>query len=340
MWTRFFVARERINPLSGEAWKRLYQLGKETVEGTPVPATRKVYGTGAMKRDRAQHIVEAQTGNRAMNVDAKIRNVMASGTLVQPLSADELVEWLLMGVQGGITPTTVDVSAKLWTFKAVGATLDSGTMEFEDGSQNWQYNGVKVNTISIAGKPDADTTVTVGFMARNGIAATQTAALADRAIDVIEGWETQLFIDAFGGTAGTTNIPATLLDWKVDFTNNMKEKYFADNTTAVGAIITGKLGLKAELTLEADASAITEYTNRETAIKRLIRLQFGNNVLVGSTTAKKLVSIDVPCVCGAIDITTVENETAVYKFAFEYVNDPTNGFPLQVRCQNTRATAY
>jgi hypothetical protein len=120
----------------------------------------------------------------------------------------------------------------------------------------------------------------------------------------------------------------------------MSDKYFADNTTAVGSIITGKLGLKCELTLEADASALTEYTNRETAVKRLIRLQFGNNTLVGSTTAKKLVSIDVPCVCGAIDLTPVQNGTAVYKFVFEYVNDVVNGWPLQVRAQNTRATAY
>jgi hypothetical protein len=340
MWTRFFVVRERTTRMAGEVYKRLFQVGKETTPGTPVPATRKVYGTGSLTRNRAIHMVEEQTGTRAMSIGGKVRAVVAGGSFVQSLSADEIIEPLLMGVQGSVTPTTVDVSAKLWTFKATGATIDTATVEWFDGQRDWQQTGVNVDTISIAGKVDTDTTVTVGFFGREMVTNTQTPALADRTIDIIEGWETQLFIDALGATPGTTNIPGTLLDWKVDFSNNMMRKYFADNTTATGAVILGKIGLKVELTLEADAAALAEYTNRETAVQRLIRLQFGNNILIGSTTAKKLVSIDVPCVCGAIDLTPVENGTAVYKFTYEYMNDVTNGFPLQVRCQNLRATAY
>jgi hypothetical protein len=92
--------------------------------------------------------------------------------------------------------------------------------------------------------------------------------------------------------------------------------------------------------MEADAAALAEYTNRETAVARLIRFSFGNNTLIGSTTAKRKISIDVPCICGAIDLTGVTNGTATYKMTFEYQNDTTNGFPLQVICVNTRSTSY
>lgn len=326
--------------MAGEQWKRLYQIGKEVTPGTPVAATRKLYGTGALTRDRAIHMVEVQTGNRAMNVGGKVRAVVAGGQMVQPLSADEIVEPLLMSVQGGVTPTTVDTTGKQWLFKATGATIDTATLEFYDGERNWQQTGVNVDTLSIAGSVEADNTVTATFFGREMVVNAQTPALTDRQIDIIEGWESQLFIDALGATPGTTNIPGTMISWKIDFSNNLGRKYFADNTTATGAVILGKLGLKAEIVMEADAAALTEYTNRETAVQRLVRFQFGNNILVGSTTAKKKVAIDMPCLAGAIDLTGVTNGTATYKFNFEYMNDATNGFPLQVTVVNSRATAY
>ena len=326
--------------MAGEAFKRLFQVGKEVTPGTPVAATRKLYGTGALTRDRAIHMVDVQTGNRATVVGGKVRAVVAGGNFVQPLSADEIIEPLLMAVQGSVTPTVVDTTGKQWVFKATGSTLDTATMEFYDGERNWQQTGVNIDTLSIAGSVEADNTLTATFFGREMITASQTPALADRQIDIVEGWESQLYIDNLGATPGTTNIPGTMISWKIDFSNNMMRKYFADNTTATGAVILGKIGLKAEIVMEADTSALTEYTNRETAVQRLIRFQFGNNILVGSTTAKKKVAIDVPCLAGAIDLTGVTNGTATYKMNFEYMNDATNGFPLQVTVVNARGTAY
>ena len=38
--------------MAGETWQQVFQVGKETVEGTGVAATRKMYWTGEAERVR------------------------------------------------------------------------------------------------------------------------------------------------------------------------------------------------------------------------------------------------------------------------------------------------
>jgi hypothetical protein len=132
-----------------------------------------------------------------------------------------------------------------------------------------------------------------------------------------------------------------MLNWDVTIKNNMGRKYFADNTTATGAIVLGELMIQATLTLEGNASAFAEYGNWDAGTKRLARIEIGNNgAVIGTSTNKAKVWIDVPMAWTAVDLTPEDNGTKAYKLSGEYVYDVTNGFGVEITTFTARATAY
>lgn len=165
--------------------------------------------------------------------------------------------------------------------------------------------------------------------------------LTDRVPNVIEGWEALLYADAFGGTAGTTLISNTLIEWDLTVKNNLARKYTLDNTTAVGSVPLGELDITANFLYEGNANALTEYYNWDQATKRLLRLALGNNAaLIGTSAKRPAIFIDLPCAYSAVDLTPEDQNTKVYKMAARYVYDVTNAFGLKVTAQTSRATAY
>lgn len=439
--------------IAGELWLQKFQLGKETVAGTPVPATRIIYANGSIKPVYAVNLVEVATGTRDNQRDAHTKSVVVAGSITHPLAADETLEYFLMGLKSGVTAvaqaattptvqpatftnatsggtigtgvisarytvvypagesqalnvvatTTTTTSASTVTIGAVtplpagatgvryfitapggavgtasyagtnatgasitltapgdgttlppvttptavqtytfinGAALDSGTLEWFDGQRNWQASGVRVNQIGVAGKVDGENILSVDLFGVGEIVNAATGSLVDRTPDYFEGWEAKLYLDAFGGVAGTTNIPGTMLSWDVKINNNLARKYFADNTRNTGAVTIGKLDVTVDITMEANSYALTEYNNWVAGTKRLARLEFGNNVAVGTGTAKKKVMFDIPLAWTNVDIGVDDANTRAYKFTGAYVTDLTNAYAVQATVVGTRATTY
>lgn len=434
--------------IAGEKWLQVAQVGKETVEGTAVVATRRLYVMGNFTRERAQNFVKFATGTRDNQRDAKNRTVSASAKLEQPLIVDDFVEWMLAAVKGGITPATA-LGESDWV-ATPSNVLDSQTLEFFDGEWPWQLRGAKIDEIKLSGGAGKDTKVeitywgreliintlagtggvaevqsvvatgatagnfnltflgqTTGNIAWNAIAATvQTALqalpsigsgnvtcsggplpatpvvitfagslakvatlpllvvggtplttapavtsrttagvgntpLTDRVPNVIEGWEALLYADPYGGTAGTTLISNTLIEWDLTIKNNLARKYFLDNTTAVGTVPLGELDVTASFLFEANALGLGEYYHWDQADKRLLRLALGNNGAVIGTSAKRpALFIDLPCAFSAMDLTPEDQNTKVYKASARYVYDVTNAFGIKFTAQTSRATAY
>lgn len=141
--------------MAGEQWLQLAQVGKETTEGTPVAATRRLYVTGDPTRARVQNVIQVQTGTRDNQRDAKLRAVAAGAKFMMPIGADEITEWFLALINGGVTPTTA-LGASTWVFKP-GTTLDSQTYEVFDGYRPWQLRGMKIDELKLSGVVDGDT---------------------------------------------------------------------------------------------------------------------------------------------------------------------------------------
>lgn len=325
--------------MAGESFLQSWQVGKEITEGTAVAATRKYYLTGNLKRERVMNWVRVQNGTRANTVDARLRSVSASIDAKYPLSADEMIEPLLNTITSAPGIVTA-LGASTWTFKPAN-TIDPQTWEWYDGYRGWQARGCKTTMLKVSGTTPTDTTIDQTIWAREAIVNALTGGLTDRTPQYIEGWETKLYIDAFGATAGTTNVPATLTAWDITINNHLGRKLFADNTIYAGALPLGYLDVTANLTFEGNASALTEFNNWDAGTKRLVRLEFGNNgAVIGTSALKPKISIDIPSAWDAVDLTPEDNGTKIYKFQCNFVYDPTNSYGLQVILTSSRTAGY
>lgn len=329
--------------MAGELWRSVFQIGKETTPGTTVAATRKMYFSvddSRLVKERDPRPHRFATASRD-NVRAfTLGPEMVSGTLKMPLSASEIIEFLLMGIKGAVTPTTPGgTTPRLWTFTP-HETLDAATVEWKDGANVWEAGGCYVNKLKFSGSANGEAMVEAEIFGMNLASASLTGSLTDRTPDFIEGWETKVYIDAFGGTAGTTQVTGTLINWEIEIDNQMGRKYFAANTNSTGGLTIGELEVKSKLTFEAAAAqSSTEFTNWNAATKRLVRLMFGDNEVI-ETTYKKFVTIDLPGAWESFDLGGTDEGTRVYELSLQYIYDSTNAYGLQIRAQNARTAAY
>jgi hypothetical protein len=227
----------------------------------------------------------------------------------------------------------------LWTFVPDATALDAWTLEWDDGAIPWELIGAHVDRLTIAGNVRGENRVSVDLLGRAMQAAAITGALTDRVPEFIEGWQTDLFIDAYGDTPGTSQVEGTLINWEVTFANQIQRKYFATNSKVVQGLPPGTIQVTANLLFEGINGA-THFDALVAGTKKLIRLQFQDETGFIESTYRRFVTVDLPGAWSAIDLGQSEAGTRVYRLGYTGVYDVTNAFPIQVRCQNNRATAY
>jgi hypothetical protein len=329
--------------MTGELWLAQLEIGKETTYGTAVAGTRKMYGMDvSFTRERDARPYQFMTGSRDNVRGMTLGPVSAGGSLDIPMSSDELLEALLCTIQGGVTPTTPGgaTNTRLWTYKP-SSTLDSATLRYKDGAQVFIMSGVYGDSLSIEGSVGGDNKVSWGLFARDMVLGALTGSLTERLPTYMDGWQTKMYIDNFGAAPGTTVIAGTLINWKVNLSNNLDRKYTADNTLAANKVTQGLIDITADLTFEAvTATAATEFANWDAQTKRLVRLEFQDETAFIEGAFRRFVTVDIPGAWSAVDITGDDANTRTYQLSLQYVYDPTNAFGLQIRCQNARTAAY
>lgn len=328
--------------MAGELWRSTFQIGKEETAGSDVAATRKMYFNtdesrlSGVREPRVHRFATGTRGNaRAYTQGPQV----AGGTVVLPLSASEIIELLLIGIKGGVTPTGAG-AAKLWTFAPDETALESATVEWNDGARGLQLAGTRVSTLRIAGSANGPNTLTAELFGTDVAVEALTEDLPDRLPDFVEGWESKCYIDAHGGTPGGTAKSDLLINWDVTFNNNLGRKKWANNTSYYDAVVVGEIGVEATLTIEAAAAqAATEYANWIAETLRLVRLEFGQNDVIDGSD-KRFVTVDIPGAWSAFDLGQVDEGTRAYQLSLSGIYDVSNDFGLQVRCQNARAAAW
>ena len=331
--------------MSGEVWRQQLEAGLETTWGTATSGTRKLYPL--LDGFSVTNEREGRPKRMAVNSRANVRGFtsgpdLVGGTARIDLSPDELVEWLLITLEGGVTPTTPSggTLARLWEFVPGGEDLDSATFRYDDGANVWIAAGVYGQSLTVEGSADAENTVTCELFGKSRVAGALTGGLADRTPTFLEGWQARAYIDAFEGTPGTTLV-AGLLDWTITLNNNLTRKYYADNDRAANKIPIGTLEATAQISFEAsEAVATAELANWDADTPRLVRLQFlgpANGIETGQTAS---VAFDLPGHWSAPALANEGEGTREYQLTLETRYDPTNLFMARVLVTNARATAW
>ncbi len=265
--------------MPGELWRERVQIGKELTLGIGAAATRVAYLRNvSLTRERSSNPWRFATGGRDNQRVHTQGSVEAGGSVELPVSANELIEWLLITLNGGVTPTTPGgaVNARLWDFRP-GTALDSLTLERNNGARIERATGVQGTRLQIAGEVGGENIATIDLFAteREDDFGALTTGLAERVPTFLEGWQTRIYLDALGATPGTTEITDLLHTWQVTVDNQLERFYTAQNSLSSQGNNIGELDITAELLFRAGAAqALTELLNWDNNVQRLLRLEF------------------------------------------------------------------
>jgi hypothetical protein len=331
--------------MPGETWRQVLEAGVESVWGTVVPASRQLYPL--LEGFNFTNEREGRPKRMAVNSRANVRGFtsgpdLVGGTMPVDMGPEELVEPLLITVQGGVTPTTPvgGTLAKLWTFIPSNALPNSATLRYNDGANIFVVAGAYGQSITFQGSADGASTATVELFAKSLATGTLTGGLPQRTPEFLEGWQAQLYIDNFGGTPGTTLVVA-LTDWNVVLANNLTRKFYADNDRSANKIPIGVLDAAATLTFEAsEAATLTEFNNWNTDTPRLVRLEFLGPIDGIEAGQRRFLHIDLPGNWMTPELSGEGDGTREYTFTLQARYDSVNAFMARIRVQNARATAW
>lgn len=312
--------------------------------GTAVAATRKVYVMDPeITREREPRPKRFATGTRDNQRAHTLGPVVVGGKVKTDVSGAELLEWLEI-LFGAATVTTPGggTLARLHTYKPSSALPASMTIERNDGAAVKRATGICADKLSLVGSVEGSNEATFDlFGADYATWAGPLTSLSDRVPTYVEGWQTNAYLDAFGGTAGATQIANAAINWKVDVGNNLGRKRWAGNTLALGALTTGELDITASVTLEAAAAlSATEIANWEAQTNRLLRLEFLGPADGIETGFREFVTIDLPGAWATVNFNGEDQGTRCYEFGLNYVYSTGLAAGIVVRAQSARTAAF
>ena len=278
---------------------RKLQIGKETVYGTEVAATRILRILGLDWNDQSQqsqYIPEYSIGRMSMHTD--VGTIIRSGfggRVETDLSFEDVLFPLLAGFKGGVVASaekTVGQNDREWIFQndpnTGDPTPDSYTLErrLSNGSTNWDrtVTGLLVSGIEIAGDAGGDViklNYDVWGRAPNGNA---IAALSlPTPFTIVSALNTKLYFDdtwaamdilgAAPSYGGGVQIATTMKSFSWKYTGGINPAlYIGDGRTDPAKHRFTRRGVELEMTVEFNASVAAELTKAETSSKRYVRL--------------------------------------------------------------------
>lgn len=329
--------------MPGELWRQIAQVGLESTPGTPVVATRKMYLRDlTFSNDREQRLKRFWVGRRDNQLAATQGPDVVAGSATCDVSADELMEWAQLCFGAPTTTTPGGATLGRQHVYKPSTNPSAGTIEYMDGSQNQRAAGVRVDTMEIAGSVDGDLTCSLGFFGQGLTDAFGSlASLADRTPTYMDGWQTNLYVDGFAGTPGTTAVTGALVNWRVNIANQMSRLYTAANTQVATGVNFGELMVEGHVTLLASAAAgIAELANWSANTSRMIRLEFLGPANSIETGQRHTVRIDVPANYAPPDRGAEAQGSRVYQLNFNYLYQSTLAAGVVFTLINARTAAF
>ncbi len=275
----------------GETWRGWSTVGLEDPDnpGLAVTATRRTYFTNVVPPDpgRETRYHSFSTGTRERRRAVTVGPYMPTFSVTQELSPSESIELFLATVQGDVTPTTPmgGTLTRDWAFGAADPDPakypDYQTHEVDDAVRAWIASGCQGSQLSINGSANAANTIQTQYMALDLQPGTMAPGLDERTPEFVEGWETQLWLDGFGDTPGTTQISDLLNNWQITIANGQQRKFTARNSNSALGLRMGEFMVTARCTFEAASdSAIDAYTDSITPTLAVVRFRFGDNHVI------------------------------------------------------------
>lgn len=214
---------------------------------------------------------------------------------------ETLVWWLNLALKGSnLTGSTTGSTPAgyTYTFTPTAATDDLATATFKvgDGAAAYKLDRGVVNTMTLRWNPaqggDAYWMVAVEIFCRfQGTTTFDAPAAVTRHKIPAKG--TKVYIDASGGTAGSTQATGVIRSGSVTISNNIEEKQFSEDSSLMSAdFARGEQVITYDLVREHTAD--TEFAFLRAGTDRIIRI-VNTGAQIGTTpTTNYLLQVDFP----------------------------------------------
>ena len=273
---------------------RRIQAGIETTRGTAVAATRKVYGTTAVTRVQPRKWAVEDRGMFEDKYRGNPELIDAGFTLTCDATFEDLPFYSALFYNGGISETGSGATGYTWTNgpDLTSDSLKTVTLEVGDESVAWQGPFGTVDTADFTFALDDTVKVALGGWVQDWLAPGLTGvtftgftpALAEHSVESVSGWQAKLYIDAAGGTPGTTQVTGRFKAGAWSYHNQNKRKYFGDGTALFSKLGRGRRQTHCQITFEAlDINQYSAYWASPGLQEAIIRVKLLGTGIVGST---------------------------------------------------------
>jgi hypothetical protein len=329
--------------MGGIAVARKYQLGREATAGTPVAATTVWRGPAGMPVDSRTRVRPAENVGLTAQTSRQYTPKLLSAI---PFAQTEATfEQLLHVLEGGIKTATLSkdgagdgyIGVYDIPYGTTPNTLKTYTIQGGDNQQEEVAEYCFVLDYTLEGKVGEAWKITANWQARQNALGTYTPGLSIPTVEEMKFGLSKFYIDAVGGTIGTTQLQNTVIGAKLHVVTGWQPRFTGDGMLYfnvaewIGAKIDG------ELTMLHNASSVAEKVFARADTPRQMRwLIEGTSFSVGGTAyQKKTHKADLALLWTDFPEPNAEDQgAAIVTAKFEGVYDAT----ANLFCQHTHVT--
>ena len=302
--------------MSGIKVLRKIQLGGETTAGTAVAADFIWRGIATGLEDTREKVrPEENVGLTSMTTRQYTPKIAAQLSMAATEATFEQLPHILEAALMKATPVQDGAgSGYLYTYnlpttaRAV-TDIKTYTIEGGDNQQAEEMAYAFVSEFEISMNAGEAWMVSATWQGREASTTTFTGALAIPSIEEILTQETKLYIDAVGGTIGTTEIACTLLSATLNITTGLIARF-----TASGELffcVAEDVGMRGtlELTFLHNTTAVATKANWRADTPALVRLEADGSALgTGATYTYKTAQINCAGIWNTFDDSDGDDE--------------------------------
>jgi hypothetical protein len=287
--------------MAGRRSLRFIQLGRESTAGTSVAATTIWRGVGTIKDNFAVTPVSEDVGIIG-GTDA-VNNPMKGGSLAisqTPATFEQFLHILEMSVKTATPAQDGAGTDYIYTYAfptTSGNTIKTYTIEGGDDTGEEEMPYCFVNDWTLSGNGRTAWQLQANIQGREVTASTKTGSLTLPAINYMNFGLSKLYIDAIGGTYGSTQKSNTLRGASIKFVSGIQPKDTADGRLDFSFVQGTDYTCTGQLEFEHDSIALANKVDWRALTARKLQIKIEGTTAFatpGTTYSVPTVIINLP----------------------------------------------
>ena len=298
--------------MAGVKALRSIQMGVETTAGTEADATTIWRGTGAIEDEQEVTFPEEDVGYLSgldRTYIAKLGGTLEFESV--PATFEQVSYLLNMGIASGSTAADGSGSGVIWTHTAAttqGATFDTYTLEMGDNQQFEVLTYGMAEELAFEGKAGEALMMGATIRGQQPANTTKTASLSVPSVEDVLFSKGKLYIDAVGGTMGTTQVTNSWLSMSMTIDTGRRAVWTADGNLYFSFDKQVMPEIVTEVTFEHDSFAVAAKTDARAQEARQLRMEWEGTAFTTAGTAYTYKTFRMDQVAKVESFTAIEDE--------------------------------